>query len=233
MKKVILGLALFTGFISCTKETKDCPSSTERTYTESGFTKVSAGATFTVKITQGTSYSIKAKGCSNDLNDLRIENSQGQLEIEFNGYRNDRYRVDLEITMPFLTSINLSGAAKGTVTGFSPQSTFMRAVMSGTATCTINDIPDLVAADLSGAAELSLHGATTDLVANLSGTSRLNAYGTTADDVDLSTSGTAKAYVQARQSLVVIASGDSRIYYKGNPSNLQVDRSGSAQVIHE
>lgn len=233
MKKIILGLVLFTSFVSCEKETKDCPSSTERTFAESGFTKVSAGATFTVSIKQGATYSIQAKGCANDLNDLRIKNQQGQLEIEFNGNRNDRYRVDLEITMPSLTSINLSGAAKGTVTGFGQQPTFMRSVLSGTATCTITDLPLLVAADLSGASELFLHGATTDLIANVSGTSRLNAYGATADDVDISASGTAKIYVQARQSLVALASGDSRIYYKGNPSNLQIDRSGTAQVIHE
>lgn len=233
MKKIILGLVLFIGLVSCEKETMDCPSSTEKTFTESGFSKISAGETFTVQVKQGTTFLVKAKGCSNDLNDLVVSTNGGALEFKFNRYKSDRYRVDLEITMPSLTSINLSGAAKGTVAGFGQQNTFMRAVLSGAATCTINDLPLLVAPDLSGTSQLFLHGTTTDLMANLSGNSRLNAYGATTDDIDVATSGTAKAFVQVRQSLVASVSGDSRVHYKGNPTNLQVDKSGNAEVIHE
>src|SRR5215204_1640131 len=133
MKNLFLGLALLVAFASCEKEKRDCPSSTEKTFNQSGFTRISAGETFTVNVKQGTAFSIKAKGCSNELNDLVLSDQNGTLSIRYNQYRSDRYRVDFDIILPTLSSIALDGAATGTVTGFGQQTSFMKAVLSGTA----------------------------------------------------------------------------------------------------
>lgn len=233
MKNLIVGLVLLFAFASCKKETKDCPSSTEKTFDLSGFTRISAGETFTVDVKQGTAYSIKAKGCSNELNDLVLTNDNGTLTVRYNRYKSDRYRVDFEITLPTLSSISLDGAAKGTVSGFGQQASFMKAVLSGTAECTINQLPALINAELSGVTVLTLNGTAPDLIAHLSGDAKLNAYAASFSDADVYASGTAIARVVVQQSLFAQASGNSRIYYKGNPTNVNAEQSGTAKVIHE
>ncbi|HEX8314291.1 MAG TPA: head GIN domain-containing protein [Flavisolibacter sp.] len=234
MHKIFLVLALVLAFVSCKKEKRDCPSTTEQTYNLAGFDRISAGETFTLSVKQGAAFSIKAKGCSNDLNDLQVSVEQnGTLVIRYNNYENDRYRVDFEMTLPILRSIHLSGAATGNVAGFAQQATHLNTVLSGTAKCTVDQMPGLVDADLSGTSELNLTGPATDIIAHLSGNSKLNAYPATVDDADIYTSGTAKAYVLAQKSLVALASGDSRIYYKGNPITVSIEQSGTAKVIKE
>lgn len=233
MKNLFLGLALVVAFASCEKEKRDCPSSTEKTFNQSGFARISAGETFTINVKQGTSFSIKAKGCSNELNDLVLSDQNGTLTIRYNQYKSDRYRVDFDITLPTLSSIALDGAATGTVTGSGQQTSFMKAVLSGTAKCTIEQLPVLVDAELSGASELTLNGTAPDLIAHLSGDAKLNAYTANFSDADVYTSGTASAKVVVQQSLFAQATGDSRIYYKGNPANVNAEQSGTAKVIHE
>jgi hypothetical protein len=218
---------------SCTKETKDCPSSIEKTFANTGFTRLSAGETFTVTVKQGSAYAVKAKGCSNDVNELSLRDENGVLKFRYNRHRNDRYRVDIEITMPVLTSISLDGAAVGNVSGFGQQAGSLKASLSGTANCTINQLPPLISAELSGVSVLNLTGTAPDLIAHLSGDAKLNGYTATFSDADVYTSGTAKARVVVQQGLFAQASGDSRIYYKGNPTNVNAEQSGSAKVIHE
>ena len=233
MKKIILGLALIVDFVSCEKEKRECLSSTEKVFSNTGFSRIAAGETFTVTIKQGAAYSIKATGCSNELNDLVLNDENGMLTIRYNQYKSNRYRVDFEITMPALSIIALDGAASGTVSGFSQQSINMKANLSGAAKCTINDLPALLSTELSGTSALTVLGSATDLIAHLSGDSKLNAYGATFSDVDVYTSGTAKAQVQVTRTLFAQASGDSRIYYKGNPGSVNAEQSGTAKVIHE
>jgi hypothetical protein len=234
MYRLLLMTVLAIGMFSCEKETKDCPSTTEKTIDLAGFNKIVAGETFHVTVKQGSSFSIKAKGCVNDLDDLQLSiQNGGVLDARYHQFKNNRYRVDLEVIMPVLTQFSLGGAAKGAVSGFDQQSTNLRATLSGTASCIIEGLPALVKADLSGSGEMFLHGTTGDLIANVAGTSNLHAYTATFSDIDIYTDGTAKAYVQSTKSLVALASGDSRIYYKGNPASVNIEQSGTAKVIHE
>ena len=233
MTRILFGLILAVVFTACEKEKRECPSSAEKTFDKTGFTRLSMGGTFNVKVTQGNAFTIKARGCSQELDELVLTEQNGTLSVTYNQQRNDRYRVDFEITMPVLSSVALDGAATGAVSGFGQQASFLKAVLSGTAKCTITDLPALVNAELSGAAELTLNGNAPDLIAHLSGDAKLNAYSATFADADVYTSGTAKAKVVVQQSLFAQASGDSRIYYKGNPGNVNAEQSGTAKVIHE
>ena len=235
MYRLILAIATVLLFASCEKETRECPSTTEKTFNLSGFTRISAGGTFQLSVKQGSAFSIKAKGCSNNLNDLELSLDQTgkTLSIDYKNYSSNRYRTDFEITLPVLNNISLEGAATGTVSGFGQQTNFLRAILSGTAKCTINELPVLIAAEQSGASVLTLNGTSADLIANLSGSSKLNAYTANFTDADVYASGTSKIYVQVQNHLYASASGDSRVYYKGNPANVNTETSGTAKVIRE
>ena len=234
MKKLFLLIVIGFAFASCGKEKRECPSAAEKTFTLAGFTKVTAAETFAIKVTQGAAYSIKAKGCSDDLADLDVSIQPGGfLRIQYNGYKRERYKVAVEITQPAISGINLAGAASGTITGFGGQITFLRTILSGTAQCTIDGLPPLMEADNSGTSVLNLSGTTNNVSASFSGDARLNAYTAAISHADIYTAGTAKAYVTAQQSLIASATGASRIYYKGTPASVQTEESGTGKVIHE
>ena len=234
MQKIILGALLLFAFASCKKEKRACPSTTEKTFPLTNFSRITAGENFSLQLKQGATYSVKAKGCSNDLDDLVLSIGQGNvLDIKYNGYKKDRDGVAFEITLPNLAALNLSGTAKAALTGFNQQTTIMRFVLSGAASCRLEGLPSLVQTDLAGTSKFDVFGSTTDLIAKLAGDARLNAYTAGFDDVDIYTAGTAKAYIQVQKSLAAFASGDSRIYYKGAPASVNVEQNGTAKVIHE
>lgn len=236
MKNNLLVSGLFVLFLfsSCAKENRECPGAIEQNIQIGDFTKINAGGTFTVSVVKGNDFSIKASGCSNDLADLDLTIEPGNiLDIKFENYRSDRHKVDFTITMPTLIALNLSGEASGTITGFQGQNSVIRNVISGDAKCSLNGTGINAQVELSGEAELNIAGITENLYGTISGNARLNAYDVAADEVDISTSGTSKAYVKPIQTFFVEASGESKVYYRGNPPAKYIVTSGNGKVIQQ
>ncbi|MBL7740659.1 MAG: DUF2807 domain-containing protein [Chitinophagaceae bacterium] len=234
MKKYLLIAALVISLASCEKEKKECPGAIEQTLAFTDFTRIRTGETFGLTISKGNDFSVKARGCADDLADLDITiTTAGLLDIKYKNYKKNRYRVDLTITLPSLLSLDLSGGAKATISGFAGQHNVIRNVLSGDAECTVSGTAINAQIDLSGTSILHLTGDTESLYGNLSGNSKLNSYTTTATEVDISVSGTAKAYVQPVERFFAEASGESRVYYRGNPPVTNLVTSGNGRIIHE
>lgn len=226
----LLGMLLLA---ACEKQPQQCNTPSEAIYNYSNFTKVDAGETFKINITKDAAFSIKAKGCANDLAHLDISVVNGFLKIKYNTYNSNRNQVEIDITMPSLLQLNLSGAARCTATGFQHQTMANRAVISGVAEYTLHGAALNTYIDASGTAKLTVTGSTESLAGNLSGASQLQAYNLQSKEADIATSGTAKAYVQVQQMFFAQATGASRIYYKGNPTVKEIETSGTAKVIQE
>lgn len=234
MKKWILFTALSVLLFSCEKEKQECPSSTEKIFNLVDFSRITAGETFKVNIVKGANFSIKARGCANDLADLQMTIGNGEtLDIRYNKFKHNRYRIDFTITMPHLVSIIASGASDFTIDGFGGQPSVLRTVLSGTAICKLNGTGINSAFDLSGTSKLTVTGETLSFYGTASGDSRVYGYGLNANEVDIVVSGTSKAWVNPLQTIYVLGSGDSRIYYKGNPAEKHFMLSGTSQVIKE
>ncbi len=234
MKKYILYAVLAFTFFSCDKEKRDCPGSTEQSFSLTGFIKINAGDANSVTVTKGDAFSIKAKGCANDLADLDLSvDANHSLDIKFKNYESNRYRVDFAITLPRLVAVNLSGAAKGNVSGFQGQNSVIITVLSGASECTLNGAGINVAVDISGVSKLIASGTTESLYGNISGASMLEAYGVSATEVDISVTGSSKAYVLPVHTIFAEATGNSRVYYKGNPVTIHFETSDNGKVIHE
>jgi len=219
--------------VSCDKK-HECPGSTERTFDLTGFTKINAGDAHQVTITKGNEFSIKASGCTVDLNDLELTLESSQiLNIKYKNSRNDRYRVDFTITMPRLVSVNLSGASKGTISGFGGQNTVIRTVVSGASECSVSGTGINASFDISGASRVYLSGNTESLYGTISGASELRSYDVSAMEVDITVSGSSAAYVRPLESFFVDASGNSLVYYKGTPTITHFETSGNSKIVRE
>lgn len=231
MRKLILAAVALIAIASCKKE-RECPGNEERTLSVAPFRGIKAGENFNITVQQGAAFSIKARGCRNDLDDLQLSvDNGGTLSIAYNHYENKRYAMRFTITLPVINAAVLSGASETTITGFGAQTSRLRTIVSGASKCGVSGLPPEVQIELSGASELTLIGLTTNLSGNVSGSSRLDAYPATTANADLHVSGASNAYVQVLNSLVALASGTSRIYYKGNPAHTQLEQSGSAKII--
>lgn len=229
---LLFGLALL--FVSCDKEKQKCPGSSEKIFAITGFTKVRAGDAHQLTITKGNEFSIKANGCTSDLNDLELTlDANHILDIKYKNHQQNRYRVDFTITMPLLVSANLSGAAKGIINGFGGQNSVIRTVLSGASECTVSGTGINASLDISGASKLMISGNTESLYGSVSGASQLEAYNVAATEVDIDVSGSSKAYVHPLQVFFATASGNSLIYYKGNPATKHFETSGNGKIIQE
>lgn len=234
MKNWVLLFALTLLFASCDKEKQECPGSSEKTFAITGFTKVNAGDAHHVTITKGNEFSIRANGCTSDLNDLQLTlDANHILDIKYKNHKQNRYRIDFTITMPQLITVSLSGAAKGTISGFGGQNTVIRTILSGASECTVAGTGINASLDISGASKLVISGTTESLFGSVSGASQLEAYNVAATEVDIDVSGSSKAYVRPLEILFAAASGNSRIYYKGNPVTKHFETSGNGQIIQE
>jgi hypothetical protein len=107
----LLGASLLLG--ACEKD-EPCDGTATRSYTETDFNRIAAGSAIHLNITKGTSFSITAEGCRRDIDDLRLNRKPGNtLEFDFNRNRIQREVVEIDITLPQLSSVNLSGAYHG------------------------------------------------------------------------------------------------------------------------
>jgi hypothetical protein len=236
MKKLykwMLVPVFMTLFFSCEQEDWTSSPIIEKEFNITGFVKVYAGDVFNVVITKGDNFSVKAKGPTYDINDMRVVLDANRLTITFANRVQNRPRMDVFITMPTLSGITLSGAATGSVTGFAGQTITIRANLSGAAKCTVNGTGESVQMEVSGASELTLTGTATSLYGNITGGSKVFAYGLNSWETDVTASGGSTAWVKAENILYASASGGSRIYYKGSPTEKHIETSGGGQVIQE
>lgn len=197
------------------------------------FDQLAMGSAFTIHVRQGATFSVKATGELNDLDDLETSvNRSGVLEIKYrNTWRNRRERMDLDIVMPSLRGVDFSGASVSDVEGFEKVRT-LDYRLSGASKSVFTGSADRMNVDLSGASELDLRGDGGVLTGNLSGASQVFAFDFSVQEADLGLSGASRARVRVAKLLKVDASGASSLRYQGTPT---VDQrvSGGSSVTRE
>ena len=84
----------------------------------------------------------------------------------------------------------------------------------------------------SGGSDVDVSGTADKLVARTSGGSDLSGFGLVVHKAKLESSGGSDIEIHVLDELSAIASGGSDIVYKGNPSDLKIESSSSADVTH-
>lgn len=225
----IAGISLLLS--ACQKE-QDCEGNTSKTFAVEGFSRITAGSALHLNISKGNTFQVTASGCKRDIDDLEMTLEPGNtLVIDYDQNRNQRDAVHINITLPHLSALNLSGAAEGQVTGFGPGGSNLRVVLSGASKAQVAATTSQTQVELSGASQLSTSGQTQLLYGSLTGGSELRAFETNATEADLHTSGGAKAYVRVNDVLRAEASGGARVVYRGTPRIKEIVTSGGGQVV--
>ena len=215
-----------------------------------GFTKVQAGYACQVDITRADSFFVSITLDDNlfEYLDARIVGDTLYLGLKpHNSYRNFTHRAT--ITMPELLSLELSGASRGDVSGFSTTDS-LRLEASGASTLSIDDMEagdtrlvlsgasratgSIEMADgdfkVSGASSVDLEGTADDVSFEISGASTARLADFTVANADVEVSGASNATVNVSGILDIDVSGVSTLYYVGNPTLGRISVSGGSRI---
>ena len=228
----------------------------EKDFTD--FTYVDVGSAFEFEITRSDTFSVIISADESLFDLVGVSRSGETLKI----YLNPRHiftdftlgtkTLKAEITMPALYGLQVSGASKGTITGFKSQHDLSLGV-SGASSLDINGIEaGSMDFDISGASEVTgsvnatetiletsggskveLEGSASKILLKVSGASKIDLADFPLDSADVELSGASEATINVKGRLDTVLSGASRLYFHGNPTMGRVSVTGASTIKHE
>lgn len=199
-------------------------------YTFSDFTKVDIGSAYKFEISRSDSYSIVITADDNVMEHVRVTKSGDTLKIDLSTI-GPLISATLEaiVTMPRLRGLEVSGASRGTISGFS-SSEDLDIEVSGASRVEGDITAGNTNFDVSGASTLELEGKVGDMNAEVSGASHLNLEDYLVNNADVALSGASKGTVNVSGILDANLSGASNLRYIGTPSMGDIDISGASSL---
>lgn len=215
------------------------------------FTKLEIGHVFQARVTRADSFSVSVTVDDNLLEYVTVRKSGKTLSVSLEGgYAYIGTTKIVEITMPGIDKLSLSGGANGIVSGFSSLER-LELEASGASTFYIDDMKagdtslevsgasrvsgDIEIAegrfDVSGASSLDLEGYARDISLEASGASHASLVKFSVSNAAVDISGASVATVNASGSIDGNVSGASRLTYLGNPA-LAIEVSSDSTVGH-
>ncbi len=214
-----------------------------------GFDSLDIGYAFRATVRQGDSFEVTVRVDDNLVQYLDVRQAGTVLHIGFKpGTGIMRGTMEVDVTMPQLVSLKLSGASKGTVGGFSSDNSLaldlsgasslqgdirsgnMRLELSGASDAKLTGSTGDVTVGASGASRANLAGSAGNLSVNASGASKIDVSGLTVHDAHLKASGASEIWVNASGRLDADISGASHITYVGTPTMGAIQTSGGSTV---
>jgi hypothetical protein len=212
------------------------------------FSSISAGGSGTIRIHRGPS-KLEVTTDSNLLQYIQTEVVGTELRIYLKpGVAIARVsKLEIEVSMPDLVGLDLSGSASTTVDAFDGKA--FKATLSGSgslkadlaydsATLHVSGSGDSdlsgkfgkFALDISGSGDTRLAGSAEELRIGVSGSGRISAKDFQATRARLDASGSADVEMRATESIAANLSGSGRLRYWGNPV-VDARTSGSSKVV--
>lgn len=239
---------LTVGLAGCAYVAADETSS--RTYDLGNFTGIDAGSAFEVNITWSDEYTIKVTTV--DLDSIHVE-KQGQTvkiwrDAAWFDFIHPAPRVD--ITMPHLENLTLSGATRTQVDGFD-MSTDLYINLSGASRLDVHNMStgDLnvkvsgasrlngvvktygdAGIEVSGASNVELNGFVKTVSANICGASRALLQEYYAQNARVLLSGASRADVNLDGRLDASITGASNLGWRGTPTMGTIETSGGSSI---
>jgi len=176
------------------------------------FTSLDLTGSNNVTVIVGGPQSIVVHADSNLVNHVTTRVVAGTLVIGDTGRFTTRTPMSVDVSVPSLTALNLSGAGRISVAGI--------------------NAPQLTVT-VSGSGLLSAAGTVTRLDVTLSGRGQAQLSQLTASDVHAVVSGTGLIQVTATTSLDAAVPGTGEIVYRGNPPQVTTSITGTGTITRQ
>lgn len=196
-----------------------------------GFTKVSFSGFGTLEVEQGADYALRVTADDAALQDLTTEVRGDTLYIDLEEFTprffRDR-RLDIELTVPSLEGLEVSGATDSTLRSINASD--FEAELSGAGKMDLDGITaDSLRVRVSGAGEVTASGTVRSQDVELSGAGSYRARDLRSAEARLDLSGACEASVSASETLDASVSGAGEVEYYGDPKVTE-DISGAGSV---
>ncbi len=204
-----------------------------KSYDLKDFTSVEVSSALKVTITSGKDFKVKITGDENifDFISIKVSGETLKAKIDWRLMKSfsskEKSNLHLEIKMPELKAIDISGAVEAKIKGFEGDK--LEATLSGASKVTMDIEMKELNIDVSGAAKLLLVGKADVLKMDGSGASSVDAFTLEAKQINIISSGASSAKVNVSETLNVNGSGASSIYYMGD-AEVNSDISGASSV---
>jgi hypothetical protein len=251
----VLGAATLLAVLltGCVPVLVGSPDLETREFDFAGFTHIEVGSAFEVEVSRSDSFVVSITLNENLFDRLDISQRGKTLVIRMRpGFSFRRSTLRASISLPDLQGLQLSGASRGTVTGFSSTRPLQLGV-SGASSLELIDITagdtrfDVSGAssvtgsitiadgdfDVSGASSIDLDGTAADINLSVSGASSARLGSFPVVNGSISISGASNATIEASGNLDIAASGASRLVYSGSPTLGRISVSGGSTVHHK
>jgi len=215
----------------------------------SDFTRVEVGSAFEVEVVQSGSYSVSVTADDNLFDYIQVSKQGTTLKIRLKTAQYIATTTMAEITMPQLRGLDLSGATRGTVSGFSSTES-LDIEVSGASSLNLVEMSagdvkfdisgaskvtgDIAAGDadfdVSGASTVQLEGSASDIVVEASGASHAKLAGFPVNNADVRLSGASTGTVNLDGKLDADLSGASKLEYIGEPTMGNINTSGASTL---
>lgn len=207
----------------------------EKLFELSEFQAAEIGGAYEISIIPSDVYFVKAYGDQRALDRLNVRVDGEELKVT-NTY-NERLCIfcfhrsaRLEIGMPSPAQLDLSGATKTVINGYTLER--LEVELSGAARLESDSSVIDLKLKQSGASKGVFTGSITSADADLSGASKLD-IAQTMESLRLKASGASKAEVGNVQAVIADLSGASSLHYSGVPDELNVRTSGAGKAVSE
>jgi hypothetical protein len=214
------------------------------------FTHVDAGHACEVEVIHSDSYSVSITAGDNIIKSVKVVKEEETLRIwrslfSFRGLIPGTFSA--KITMPVLKRLDLSGASKGTISGFSSENSF-GANLKGASSLAMRNISTsnmkfkLAGAskatgqikgagaefNLSGASRVELEGSANNVVIDAAGASHVDLSSFHVGTAKIKLSGASHSTVNIDGQLDANLSGASKLYWLGKPVMGDIKMAGSS-----
>lgn len=214
MKQLIIIATLFCLFTSCTKDRLTANGEQISTARElNNFSTIRSSGAHRIHIKYGTEFKVVLKGSNNLLPYFKTEVSNNKLYLGYENANIERDDVQVEVTLPLIRGIALSGSSKVNIDGEFPAVNVFTSDISGSATVTLTNN---LSAD--------------DLDVTISGSGEMDLEKLTVKHASINISGSGNARVQVRDEMKATIIGSGKVYYLGNPT-IDSRISGSGKII--
>jgi hypothetical protein len=197
-----------------------------------GFDKVDISHAFRVNISQGDGFRVAVRVDDNLVQHFQVVKQGRTLKIGLKpGLRLSITRAtrEAEVVLPELTGLDLSGASRGSISGFSSTKALIVDV-SGASQLLGNIEAGDARFDVSGASQVNLSGSAQDVDIEASGASIVKLADLPVADATVNASGASQVTVNLSGRLDADASGASHVHYLGSPTLGSIDTSGASSV---
>ncbi len=224
----------------------------------SDFSNVDIDGPFEVTITKSDAFSVTISVEANFRDYVSAVKEGDTLKINLNprhpftNFPVGAKTFKAKITMPVLSQLRLSGATKGTISGFKLSQDFKLDV-SGASSLDMKNIEagdvelqvtgasritgDLKAngikAELSGASKMELEGSAESILLTASGASNINLLNLPLNSANIKLSGASEATINVKTKLDAVLTDAARLNFYGNPSIGDISVSGASTIKHK